>query len=37
MNTMELTQTTFAIAGIAMIVMGQRRLKQYLRSILCKR
>lgn len=32
MNFMELAQTSSAIAGIAMILIGCRRLKQYLRA-----
>lgn len=34
MNIPEFAQTTFAITGIAMIVMGSRRLKLYLRSMI---
>lgn len=32
MNILESVQTTFAIAGIAMTLIGIRRLKQYLLS-----
>lgn len=33
MNFLEFAQTTSAIAGIAMIVMGARWLKLYLRNM----
>ena len=34
MNTLEFAQTIFAIAGIAVIVLGTRRLKLYLRNMI---
>lgn len=34
MNILEFAQTTSAIAGIAMIVIGSRWLKQYLRTVI---
>lgn len=34
MNFLDFVQTTSAIAGIAMIVMGQRWLKHYLRTMI---
>ena len=34
MNYLEFAQTISAIAGIAVIVMGIRRLKCYLRSVI---
>ena len=33
MNVLEFAQTTSAIAGIAMILIGSRRLKQHLRTV----
>lgn len=32
MNYMDFVQTTSAVAGIAMILMGSRWLKQYLKA-----
>lgn len=32
MNILEFAQTSSAIAGIAMILIGSRRLKEYLRT-----
>lgn len=34
MNILEFAQTTSAIAGIAMIVIGSRWLKLYLRTVI---
>lgn len=33
MNIIEIAQAASALAGIAMILAGSRRLKQYLRSL----